>query len=94
MSIKKPSAAVIDAVQNAVAHTGNVITSCGIILAGTFATLMVTDFPVVLEMGTAIAIGVLLDTFLVRALLVPSLAVLAGRYSWWPSALFKKLKKN
>jgi RND superfamily putative drug exporter len=83
-----------EAVATAVAHTGNVITSCGIILAGTFATLMITDFPTVLEMGTAIAIGVVLDTFLVRALLVPALAVLAGRWSWWPSALFRNLKNK
>jgi len=79
-----------DAVAHAVAHTGSVITSCGIILAGTFATLMFTDFPMVLEIGTAIAIGVLIDTFLVRALLVPALAALLGRWSWWPSALFRK----
>jgi len=80
-----------EAVHQAVAHTGNVITSCGIILAGTFATLMISSFPMVLEIGTAIAIGVLLDTFLVRALLVPSLAALLGRWSWWPSPLFRKL---
>lgn len=83
-----------EAVQHAVAHTGNVITSCGIILAGTFATLIFTDFPMVLEIGLAISIGVLVDTFLVRALLVPALAVLAGRWSWWPSALFRKIKKE
>ena len=83
-----------EAVQQAVAHTGSVITSCGIILAGTFACLMITDFPMVLEIGTAIALGVLIDTFLVRALLVPALAALFGRWSWWPSALFKKLKNK
>ena len=83
-----------EAVHHAVGSTGNVITSCGIILAGTFATLMTSSFPMVLEIGTAIAIGVLLDTFLVRALLVPSLAVLIGRWSWWPSPLFRKAKKD
>ena len=83
-----------EAVHHAVAHTGNVITSCGIILAGTFATLMISSFPMVLEIGTAIAIGVLIDTFLVRALLVPSLAALLGRWSWWPSALFRNAKKD
>jgi putative drug exporter of the RND superfamily len=83
-----------EAVQHAVAHTGNVITSCGIILTGTFATLMITDFPMVLEVGTAIAIGVLIDTFLVRALLVPALAALLGRFNWWPSALSRKVKKT
>ncbi len=83
-----------EAVHHAVAHTGNVITSCGIILAGTFATLASSSFPMVLEIGVAIAIGVIIDTFLVRALLVPSLAVLCGRWGWWPSRLFRTLKKD
>jgi RND superfamily putative drug exporter len=63
-----------------------VITACGIILAGTFATLTTAPLQVVLQIGGAIAIGIIIDTFLVRALLVPSLAVIAGRWSWWPSA--------
>jgi RND superfamily putative drug exporter len=83
-----------EAVHHAVANTGNVITSCGIILAGTFATLTASSFPMVLEIGAAISIGVLLDTFLVRALLVPSLATLFGRWNWWPSSLFHRMKKD
>jgi RND superfamily putative drug exporter len=83
-----------EAVHHAVAHTGNVITSCGIILAGTFATLASSSFPMVLEIGLAIAIGVLIDTFLVRALLVPSLAVICKRYGWWPSNLYRTMKKD
>jgi len=83
-----------EAVHRAVANTGNVITSCGIILAGTFATLASSSFPMVMEIGVAIAIGVIIDTFVVRALLVPSLAVLCGRWGWWPSKLFKTLKKG
>jgi len=83
-----------EAVHLAVANTGNVITSCGIILAGTFATLASSSFPMVLQIGIAIAIGVLIDTFLVRALLVPSLAVLFGRWNWWPSRLFQNTKKS
>jgi RND superfamily putative drug exporter len=79
-----------EAVQKAVAHTGGVITSCGIILAGTFATLATSSLPTVLQIGVPIAIGVIIDTFLVRALLVPALAALLGRWSWWPSALFRK----
>jgi RND superfamily putative drug exporter len=81
-----------EAVQRAVANTGGVITSCGIILAGTFATLATSSLPMVLQIGAPIAIGVLIDTFLVRALLVPSLAALSGRWSWWPSKLFHRLK--
>jgi uncharacterized membrane protein YdfJ with MMPL/SSD domain len=82
-----------EAVARAVANTGGVITACGIILAGTFATLMTSSLQVVFQMGAAIAIGVLIDTFIVRALLVPCLAALAGRWSWWPSRLFRRLSK-
>jgi RND superfamily putative drug exporter len=82
-----------EAVSHAVANTGGVITACGIILAGTFATLMTAPLQVVLQIGAAIAVGVLVDTFIVRALLVPALAVLAGRWSWWPSRLFRSLVK-
>jgi RND superfamily putative drug exporter len=82
-----------EAVQHAVTYTGGVITSCGIILAGTFATLASSSLPMVLQIGVPIAIGVLIDTFLVRALLVPSLAALFGHWSWWPSLRSQKTKK-
>jgi RND superfamily putative drug exporter len=83
-----------EAVQHAVSNTGGVITSCGIILAGTFATLAASSLPMVFQIGAPIAIGVLVDTFLVRALLVPSLAAMAGRFSWWPSGLSRRSKTN
>jgi uncharacterized membrane protein YdfJ with MMPL/SSD domain len=79
-----------EAVSHAVANTGGVITACGIILAGTFATLMTAPLEIVFQIGAAISIGVLMDTFIVRALLVPALAALAGRWSWWPSHLFRR----
>jgi putative drug exporter of the RND superfamily len=79
-----------EAVTQALANTGGVITSCGIILAGTFATLMTSSLQMVMQIGAAIAIGVIIDTFVVRALLVPSIAALLGRWNWWPS----RLKQN
>jgi RND superfamily putative drug exporter len=79
-----------EAVSRAVTNTGGVITACGVILAGTFATLMTSPLQVVFQIGAAVGIGVLIDTFLVRALLVPALAALAGRWSWWPSSLFRR----
>jgi len=82
-----------DAVRQAVANTGGVITACGIILAGTFATLITSPLEIVFQIGLAISIGILIDTFLVRALLVPALATVAGRWSWWPSSLFRRLSK-
>jgi len=65
--------------------TGGVITACGIILAGTFGALVITPIKTLLQIGVAIGVGVLLDTFLVRALLVPAIASLLGRANWWPS---------
>jgi RND superfamily putative drug exporter len=82
------------AVENAVGGTGGVITACGIILAGTFATLLTSSLQVVLQIGAAIAIGIIIDTFLVRALLVPALATILGRWGWWPSSLYFELRKK
>jgi putative drug exporter of the RND superfamily len=79
-----------EAILESVTNTGGVITSCGIILAGTFATLTTASLQMVFQVGAAIGIGVLIDTFIVRALIIPSLAILAGRWNWWPSALSKK----
>jgi RND superfamily putative drug exporter len=73
-----------EAVHLAVSHTGGVITACGMILAGTFAALTSAPFQIVLQIGVAVAIGVILDTFLVRAILVPSIASLVGKWNWWP----------
>jgi putative drug exporter of the RND superfamily len=79
-----------EAICEAVANTGGVITSCGIILAGTFLTLTTASLQMVFQVGAAIGIGVLIDTFLVRAVLIPSIATLAGRFNWWPSRLSKR----
>jgi RND superfamily putative drug exporter len=67
--------------------TGPVITSAGLILAGTFAVLMTLPLDILLELGFTVALGVLLDTFLVRTLMVPSIVKLVGDASWWPARL-------
>ena len=69
------------------AVTGAVITSAGIVLAGTFSALAVLPLVFLTEIGFIIAFGVLLDTFLVRSVLVPALAFDVGSRIWWPSAL-------
>ena len=69
------------------AVTGTVITSAGIVLAGTFSALAVLPLVSLTEIGFTIAIGVLLDTFIVRTLLVPALVLEIGDRVWWPSAL-------
>jgi putative drug exporter of the RND superfamily len=69
------------------AVTGAVITSAGLVLAGTFSTLAVLPLVALTEIGFTIAVGVLIDTFLVRSLLVPALVLEIGDGVWWPSAL-------
>lgn len=69
------------------AVTGGVITSAGLVLAATFAALGVIPILFLLQIAFIVAFGVLLDTFLVRTLLVPALSYDIGRAIWWPSAL-------
>jgi RND superfamily putative drug exporter len=71
----------------ALAVTGGVITSAGIVLAGTFSVLAVLPLVFLTEIGFVVAFGVLLDTFLVRSVLVPALAISIGDRFWWPSSL-------
>jgi RND superfamily putative drug exporter len=71
----------------ALAVTGGVITSAGIVLAGTFSALAVLPLVVLTQLGTVVAFGVLLDTLLVRSVLVPALVHDIGPKVWMPSAL-------
>ncbi len=80
-----------DAVSRAVAVTGTTVTSAGLVLAGSFLVLTFVSGgsggEQIRDIGLALAIGILMDTFLVRTLLVPSTVVLLGRWNWWPSSL-------
>jgi RND superfamily putative drug exporter len=71
------------------AATGGVITSAGLVLAGTFAVLGTLPLVEFTEIGVAVALGVLLDTIVVRSVLVTALTLDIGRHIWWPSALAK-----
>lgn len=72
--------------------TGGVITSAGLVLAATFAALSVIPILFLLQLAFIVAFGVLLDTFIVRSLLVPALAYDIGRTIWWPSKLSRGKK--
>jgi hypothetical protein len=73
-----------DAVVTGLERTGGVITSAGLILAGTFASLMSLPVVGLVQIGFTIALGLLVDTFLIRIFLVPAIAMLLGERNWWP----------
>ncbi len=68
----------------ALVATGGVVTGAGLILAGTFATLTLLPLEELIQIGATVAIGVLLDTFVVRALLIPAITYRLGDRAWWP----------
>jgi len=70
--------------------TGGVITAAGMVLAGTFLVLATLPMVFAAELGITVALGVLLDTLIVRSVLVTSLTLDIGRFMWWPSALFRE----
>jgi RND superfamily putative drug exporter len=78
-----------EGVHVAVAATGAIITSAGVILAGTFAGMMAGEMMFLAELGFAVSVGVLIDTFVVRTILDPALATLFGRWTWWPGGVPK-----
>jgi RND superfamily putative drug exporter len=83
------------AVVRAVGATGPTVTSAGLVLAGTFAVLAVVGGSgpgnsQIREIGFGLAVGILLDTFVVRTVLVPSTVLLLGRWNWWPSAMGRR----
>ncbi|MCL4434666.1 MAG: MMPL family transporter [Actinobacteria bacterium] len=78
------------AVVHAIERTGTTVTSAGLVLAGTFVVFAIvggssSDGSEIVEMGMGLALGILMDTFLVRTLLVPSIVVLLDKWNWWPS---------
>jgi RND superfamily putative drug exporter len=74
-----------EGVLRALGATGPVITSAGVILAGTFAVLMTFPVWVIFDIGFVVALGILLDTFIVRTIMVPAAVELIGDKIWWPS---------
>jgi RND superfamily putative drug exporter len=71
-------------IARAVVSTGGVITSAGLIFAGSFLALVPSSMRALSEVGFAIAVGLLLDTLIVRTLIVPAAAMLLGPWNWWP----------
>jgi putative drug exporter of the RND superfamily len=84
-----------DAVRKAIGATGTTVTTAGLILGGTFAVLAfagggASGGSQIQQIGYGVAFGVVMDTFVVRTILVPALVVLLGRRNWWPSGLWRQ----
>ena len=84
-----------EAVVRAIGRTGTTVTSAGLILGGTFAVFGIfgaggSNSHQLQAIGFGLAAGILMDTFIVRTLLVPSLVILLGRFNWWPSSLAQR----
>ena len=77
-----------EGMKKALGATGGVITSAGILLAAVFAVLGVLPLIALAQVGTIVCIGVLLDTLLVRTVIVPALAFTLGKKFWWPRKEF------
>jgi putative drug exporter of the RND superfamily len=81
-----------EAVAKAIGVTGTTVTSAGLVLAGTFAVFAVVGGrgaggSQIVDVGVGLAVGVIMDTFVVRTVLVPCMVVLLGRWNWWPSKI-------
>ncbi len=72
------------------AGTGGVVTSAGLVFAATMAGMVGSKLIALAQMGSTIAIGLLVDTLIVRSLLMPSIAVLLGRWFWWPQVVYPR----
>jgi putative drug exporter of the RND superfamily len=71
----------------AMAGSGGVVTAAGMVFAVTMASMLGSDLRIIAQLGSTIAIGLLLDTLIVRSLLMPSIATLLGRWFWWPQVV-------
>jgi uncharacterized membrane protein YdfJ with MMPL/SSD domain len=72
------------------AGTGGVVTSAGLVFAVTMASMLGSSLLIIAQLGSTIAIGLLLDTLIVCSLLMPSIATLLGRWFWWPQVVYPR----
>ncbi|BDB44106.1 hypothetical protein IWGMT90018_45520 [Mycobacterium kiyosense] len=72
--------------------SGRVVTAAGLIFAATMASMIVSDLRVIGQFGTAIGMGLLVDTFIVRAFMTPAIAAALGNWFWWPLNTFRTKK--
>jgi RND superfamily putative drug exporter len=74
--------------------SGRVVTAAGMVFAFTMASMLISDLRVVGQLGATIALGLLVDTFIVRSFMTPSIAAALGRWFWWPLNTFRTATKE
>jgi uncharacterized membrane protein YdfJ with MMPL/SSD domain len=77
-----------------VGSTGGVITAAGLIFAASMFGLLFASISTVIQCGFVVGTGILMDTFVVRTITVPAIAVLVGRANWWPSRLWRRPRRS
>lgn len=78
-------------ITRALATTGGIITSCGLIMAGTFGAMLSSPLRPMMQIGFAACFGLIIDTFIIRSIVVPAISVLVGEMNWWPGRKIKVL---
>jgi putative drug exporter of the RND superfamily len=76
------------------AGTGGVVTTAGLVFAFTMASMVISDMRAIGQFGSTVSVGLLLDTLIVRTLLMPSIATLLGRWFWWPQVVHPRGDRN
>jgi RND superfamily putative drug exporter len=71
----------------AIAGTGSVVTSAGLVFAMTMAAMGFSELKILAQVGTTIGLGLLFDTLVIRSFMTPSIAALLGRWFWWPQVV-------
>jgi RND superfamily putative drug exporter len=83
-----------DAIVHAMEHTGGVITACGLIMAGAFGTLMLSQGSLLQEFGFALMFAILVDATVVRIYLVPAIVSLLGKWNWWAPGRLQRVGRE
>ena len=78
----------------AIGGSGGVVTAAGLVFAVTMASMLGSNLRIIAQLGSTIAVGLLLDTLIVRTLLMPSIATLLGRWFWWPQVVHPRGDHN
>lgn len=80
-----------EAIKHSLLETGGIITTCGVVMASAFGSLMITGNPMLMQFGLALFVAILLDATIVRTYLVPAIMSLLGKWNWWaPKAIRRK----